>query len=123
MKKRRRRGRTLDGEHAAEVVVLVGHVVVCEEGVPPLEKEIQTPLREAGSPDHHDDLVDSDQHVFNKEHSLPTTPAESRNCHASAVARGYHTIFSLFKSKKNPRFLPAHAVAKPQRVQNFRAID
>ena len=36
MKKRRRRGRTLDGEHAAEVVVLVGHVVVREEGVPPL---------------------------------------------------------------------------------------
>jgi len=35
-----------------------------------LEKGIQLPWREAGSINHHVDIVDSDQYVVNKENSL-----------------------------------------------------
>jgi len=35
------------------------------------EKEFKLPWREAGPPNHHDDKVDSDQAVVNKELSLP----------------------------------------------------
>ena len=35
-----------------------------------MEKGIQLPWREAGPPNHHDDKVDSDQQVVDKELSL-----------------------------------------------------
>ena len=34
------------------------------------KREFKIPRREAGPPNHHDDKVDSDQQVFNKELSL-----------------------------------------------------
>ena len=39
----------------------------------PLKREFRLPWREAGAPNHHDDKVDSDQWVVNKELSLPSS--------------------------------------------------
>ena len=39
------------------------------------KREFKLPWREAGPPDHHDDTVDSDQQVVNKELSLRTSEA------------------------------------------------
>ena len=48
----------------------------CEDTNPRLvlvewEREFQLPSREAGPPHNHDDEVDSDQQVVNKELSVP----------------------------------------------------
>ena len=43
-----------------------------------LKREFKLPWREAGSPNHHDDIVDSDQQVVNKELSL-SLPTELSN--------------------------------------------
>ena len=53
------------------------------------KSEFQLPWSEAGPPHHHDDIVDSDQYVVNKEFSLsgmpcvapaaPTTPPSAGN--------------------------------------------
>ena len=45
-----------------------------------LQKGIQTPWREAGPPNHHDDKVDLDQQVVNKALSLYAQALKGSGC-------------------------------------------
>ena len=64
----------------------------------PEKKEINLPLREAGPPNHHDDTVDSDQQVVNKELSLSPSDAWVR---ILALA---HTIWSHQNDETGSQF-------------------
>jgi len=64
------------------------------------KREFKLPWREAGPPNHHDDKVDSDQEVVNKELSLsapPSLPASERRGNTSTERHGQNLAVAVLQ--------------------------
>ena len=64
------------------------------------KSEFKPPWREAGPPNHHNDKVDSDQEVVNKELSLDRTDPGRRRGRGSTGSRPSLSPSIIFESKR-----------------------